>query len=667
LNFINQSQMPDLIEPPLSVADIVHSRSVEHARLEFKAVCDSTNRDQVIKTISAFANDFQNLNGGYVVIGIEEKDGQAVLPPRGVPEDKLDLIQKEIRGDCKRLITPEYQPLFYPVLFDAKYLLIIYAPGGDNRPYSTLNRNGKPAHFVRIGSQTAEAQDDIHRQLIEQTARIPFDDRRNLTARIEDISPLLVRRFLADVRSELVAVGQQIDDLQLYEHLRLLAPINGHKVPKNVALMFFQENPDKFFPGSRIEIVQFGDDAGGNLIEERTFSGPVPTQIKSALDYLDGLGGRLLQKSSHQAEVERTVAYPYAAMEEAIVNAVYHRTYDGVPEPVKVYLYPDRLEIISYPGPVNGIAIEDFSTGKSLPPVPARNRRIGELLKELRLCESRGTGIPKIKRKMDENGSPPPHFDFDKDRTYFRVSLPVHPRYQVIHALREVAHLWATGAKEQAIASLDRAKASQPGSGALVGQFIEYCVASNDTDRAIKALDQFEREKTRSEAQLPYLTMARLLLDRQMVDQARSILKRLPPTSNYQDLVEAALLRKRSEDYEEAHQLFSQAISLRRDDPKVLHEFAQTKIKLTSRPPRNEKERQVRQRLTREAEELLRTALQISDSDIRSAWCWLDLAKVSQWLRRPVGEIEAAYMKAKELLPTEHRFEEAYSRWKSRN
>ena len=31
---------------------------------------------------------------------------------------------------------------------------------------------------------------------IEQTARIPFDDRRSLVAKVEDISPMLVRRFL---------------------------------------------------------------------------------------------------------------------------------------------------------------------------------------------------------------------------------------------------------------------------------------------------------------------------------------------------------------------------------------------------------------------------------------------------------------------------------------
>jgi ATP-dependent DNA helicase RecG len=37
-----------------------------------------------------------------------------------------------------------------------------------------------------------------------------------------------------------------------------------------------------------------------------------------------------------------------------------------------------------------------------------RNRRVGEFLKELDLTEGRGTGIPKIFRSVQENGSPLP-------------------------------------------------------------------------------------------------------------------------------------------------------------------------------------------------------------------------------------------------------------------
>jgi ATP-dependent DNA helicase RecG len=54
-----------------------------------------------------------------------------------------------------------------------------------------------------------------------------------------------------------------------------------------------------------------------------------------------------------------------------------------------------------------------------------RNRRIGEFLKELDLTEGRSTGIPKILRAMEGNGSPLPEFETDEDRTYYLVRLPI--------------------------------------------------------------------------------------------------------------------------------------------------------------------------------------------------------------------------------------------------
>ena len=105
-----------------------------------------------------------------------------------------------------------------------------------------------------------------------------------------------------------------------------------------------------------------------------------------------------------------------------------HRSYQpDAAEPTKVYCYPDRIDITSYPGPVPGIEPDHFLPGAAVPAMPARNRRIGEFFSELKLAERRLTGVPKIFEAMARNGSPPPRFDFDEARTYFHTMLPVHP------------------------------------------------------------------------------------------------------------------------------------------------------------------------------------------------------------------------------------------------
>ena len=47
-------------------------------------------------TICAFTNDFDNIGGGYIFVGVEEENGQTKCPVSGIPIESLDKIQKDI-------------------------------------------------------------------------------------------------------------------------------------------------------------------------------------------------------------------------------------------------------------------------------------------------------------------------------------------------------------------------------------------------------------------------------------------------------------------------------------------------------------------------------------------------------------------------------------------
>lgn len=143
------------------------------------------------------------------------------------------------------------------------------------------------------------------------------------------------------------------------------------------------------------------------------------------------LGGNILKekitKISGQAEAERIYNYPYAAVEEVLSNAIYHKSYQ-IGEPITVTVTPDQMEITSLPGPDRTISDEDIQNRRMISR-RYRNRRIGDFLKELKLVEGRNTGIPTILRAMETNGSHPPLFETDAERTYFTVILPVHETF----------------------------------------------------------------------------------------------------------------------------------------------------------------------------------------------------------------------------------------------
>ena len=92
---------------------------------------------------------------------------------------------------------------------------------------------------------------------------------------------------------------------------------------------------------------------------------------------------------------------------------------------MEVRITPEELLVLSYPGADRSIRMEDLRQGRAVSR-RYRNRRIGEFLKELDLAEGRSTGVPKILRTMRKNGSPPPSFETDEDRTWFLVRLPAH-------------------------------------------------------------------------------------------------------------------------------------------------------------------------------------------------------------------------------------------------
>ncbi len=91
----------------------------------------------------------------------------------------------------------------------------------------------------------------------------------------------------------------------------------------------------------------------------------------------------------------------------------------------------------TFTGPAKWIDMKQFESGK-VRARKYRNRRIGEFLKELDLSEKQGTGIPKILRELKKNGSPPPKFETDPDRTYLITTISMREGFQSDQFLFEV-------------------------------------------------------------------------------------------------------------------------------------------------------------------------------------------------------------------------------------
>ena len=626
--------------------------------MEFKAAWDAaTTGPQVLRTVCAFANDFHNLNGGYVVIGVAERDGRAELPPAGLSDREIEDAQRWLRGNCNRL-DPVYQPILSPEEYRSRQILVVWAPASDTKPHrAPADAAGTSRYWIRLGADTvdAEKRGSLLGELIQQTARVPWDDRRARTARMEDLSESRVREHLRDTRSGLL---DEPDAGNVYRRMRITARVNDHEVPRNAALLFFSMNPARWFRGATIEVVQFAADRAGDVQEERIFGGALADQLRGCLSYLESFSVSHLQKARDRSHVRGWVSNPLSALRETLVNAVYHRGYDvDQPEPTKVYLHPSRVEVISYPGPVPGIERQHLVEDAIVPQAPARNRRIGEFLKELGLAEGRLSGLPKVFRAMKDNGSPELRFDFDDERTYFQATLPAHPEYGALSALRDAAHLRALGDVEAAFRRMETAWESNPASAVLATEMIRQLANAGETARAEGVLSDSREHGPDSAVAHVANTLADVMIEHGDREVALRLLRQRRPPLSGQDAIDAAILARRARDSLTAHRHFERAGGAVDSDPRALLEFAQTKPQLSQEAYR-QRRRNVNRRFLTEARALLERVIQLDTSPARRAWAWRELARTLRWLGAPPGDIERAYRRAIDLLPGETRFKE---------
>ena len=157
---------------PTNIKTLLSGSVVEWARIEFKETWDA---EASLKTVCAFANDLDNWGGGYIIIGVREVDGKLAYPLKGVPQDKIDVYQKNILSRCK-LIRPAYMPIVEVIDFENHKFIVLWCPGGDNRPYSspkTMAKDNKERiHYIRKASSTIEPSDEEEKDLFPSLIHI---------------------------------------------------------------------------------------------------------------------------------------------------------------------------------------------------------------------------------------------------------------------------------------------------------------------------------------------------------------------------------------------------------------------------------------------------------------------------------------------------------------
>lgn len=455
----------------------------------------------VVETAVAFANDFSNLGGGYIVCGAREsKDefGFAKVEMVGLTASRFKEIENRVLAMCRDHVDPAIVPLVDEVPTESadRRILVFIVPAS---PHAHVYKTGvKDAYFIRVGRQTREAHNGTLRELlVKKKALEPWDRRIDPRSGVADIDLVSFRDSLSDMR--VLDPGRALEDY-LSDTMRLsefVPPMVGHlgmnvpAKPRNFALLMFGKEPTKFFLGAHsIFSIYPGKDRSEATAERKVITGPLAIQARKLIDLLNAQASTAFDKT---ADVPNQQKYPVRALQEAVINALVHRDYES-DQPVRVTVFSNRIEFYSPGGLPRAIDPEAFKSGKASP--FWRNQSLAFFFNKLQLAQAEGQGIPTIIRTMQSEGCPAPVFDLTPESVV--CVLPAHPRHESLRELTGIESKIILGDHDEAIARLESLLELDPLNYRALELYGEVCNLAQVPHR----LASFVRRKELKPAQL---------------------------------------------------------------------------------------------------------------------------------------------------------------------
>lgn len=202
-----------------------------------------------------------------------------------------------------------------------------------------------------------------------------------------------------------------ISDNEIYE----LMSIRRDNAITLSAVMNFSPYPQAYFPQLCIiatvvpgtEIGMTGTQ-GERFLDNQRIEGNISEMLDGAMQFVNKNMRTKTIINPHTGKREDRTDYPITAIREAVLNALVHRDYSIYTEgmPIQVIMYEDRIEIRNPGGIYGRIKIDQL--GKVQP--DTRNPVIASELEVLKITENRYSGIPTIRRTMQEYNLPKPEF-----------------------------------------------------------------------------------------------------------------------------------------------------------------------------------------------------------------------------------------------------------------
>jgi len=318
----------------------------EDSTRQFKA--DVKNAYSLASEMAAFANT----NGGMIFIGVAD-DGS--MP--GLSLQDVARVNQLISNAASQLVRSPLAVQTENVALDTgRIVIVLTVPKGIDKPY--FDKNG--VIWLKAGSDKRRVNSKEELRRLFQFSNQFHADELPTKAGIDKLDKLRFRDFLRDVYK------LKFPDSD-HELIRLLQNMNlaSDDGKLNLAgVLLFAEQPEWIVPQFVIKAIRYPGDKihSTDYLDTEDFSGSLPKVFEGALAFV--------MRNLHKVQAGRGVnspgmpEIPEAVFEELLVNSLMHRDY-LVSAPIRLFIFDNRIEIIS-PGHLpNNLTVEKIRVGNS--------------------------------------------------------------------------------------------------------------------------------------------------------------------------------------------------------------------------------------------------------------------------------------------------------------
>lgn len=374
----------------------------EGKTLEFKQDVSSLNG--IIKTIVAFANTA----GGTLVIGVEDKTKEII----GLKEPLDD--EMRIANKIYTSVSPALTPTIDIQTYRKKSVILVHVPYMTG-PF-TFNKEGESTVYVRLGSTNREADADTITTMKLLARNMAFDENPCVYAPVDSFDWKAAEKYFAGVGKELTKTRAK--------GLGILTAYSGEDRLSNGGVLLFGTTKEEVFPDAIIRCVRFyGDTRSSQTLDHTEVSTHLPDAVDAVMHFIKKNTKVRSRIGNKPARID-TPQYPFAAVREAVINAIIHADYAIKGSSIIVAIFEDHIEITNPGGLPYGFSLEEALAGSSR----CRNRVIAKTFHVLEIIEQWGSGLQKIIETCVEYGLEKPKFE--ETGTQFRVTIyaPEAPR-----------------------------------------------------------------------------------------------------------------------------------------------------------------------------------------------------------------------------------------------